>query len=61
MTQYLLELILLVYASTLSALLAKKLFKLEARLKELESDVSWLNSRFKRAAMRKQQSVEQQQ
>lgn len=53
MIQYLPELILLISFGTISALLAEKLEKLQNRIDELESDVAWLNSRFKRAKMRK--------
>lgn len=53
MIQYLPELILLISFGTISALLAEKLIKLEARVEELQSDVVWLNSRFKRSSMRR--------
>lgn len=53
MIQYLPELILLISFGTISALLAEKLEKLQNRVDELESDVTWLNSRFKRSSMRR--------
>jgi uncharacterized protein YoxC len=51
--QYLAELILLISFGTVSVILGQKLGKLQSRVDELESDVTWLNSRFKRSSMRR--------
>ena len=53
MIQYLAELILLISFGTVSVILGQKLGKLQSRVDELESDVTWLNSRFKRSSMRR--------